>query len=61
MAATTTVDTILDLRVVVNVPADRLDVLEQGAVTRSIRIAVGQTQYRTPLGHFRLDYAVWNP
>jgi murein L,D-transpeptidase YcbB/YkuD len=35
--------------------------VEDGALTRSIHVAVGQPKYRTPLGHFRLDYAVWNP
>src|SRR5688572_2710936 len=49
------------LRLVLNVPAYRLDVVEQGTVTRSISVAVGQPKYRTPIGHFRLDYAVWNP
>ena len=56
-----TVDTVTDLRVMLNVPAFRLDVVERGAVTRSIRVAVGQPKYRTPIGHFRMDYAVWNP
>jgi len=55
------VDTSPDLRLVLNVPAYRLDVVESGAVTRSIPVAVGQPKYRTPLGHFRIDYAVWNP
>lgn len=55
------VDTSPDLRIVLNVPAFRLDVVEQGTVTRSITVAVGQPKYRTPLGHFRIDYAVWNP
>ena len=55
------VDTSPDLRLVMNVPAYRLDVLEDGAVTRSIPVAVGQPKFRTPLGHFRIDYAVWNP
>ena len=55
------VDTSPDLRLVLNVPAYRLDVVEAGAVTRSIPVAVGQPKYRTPLGHFRIDYAVWNP
>jgi hypothetical protein len=55
------VDTSPDLRLVLNVPAYRLDVVERGAVTRSIPVAVGQPKYRTPLGHFRMDYAVWNP
>lgn len=30
-------------------------------MTRSIRVAVGQPKYRTPIGHFRIDYVVWNP
>lgn len=55
------VDTSPDLRLVLNVPAYRLDVVERGEVTRSIDVAVGQPKYRTPLGHFRIDYAVWNP
>jgi hypothetical protein len=55
------VDTSPDLRLVLNVPAYRLDVVEHDAVTRSIPVAVGQPKYRTPLGHFRIDYAVWNP
>jgi murein L,D-transpeptidase YcbB/YkuD len=35
--------------------------VEDGAVTRSIPVAVGQPKYRTPLGHFRIDHVVWNP
>ncbi|HEU4721427.1 MAG TPA: L,D-transpeptidase family protein [Gemmatimonadaceae bacterium] len=54
-------DTSTELRLLLNVPAYRLDVIERGTVTRSIRVAVGQRQYRTPLGHFRIDYTVWNP
>ena len=55
------VDTSPDLRLMLNVPAYRLDVVEQGVVTRSIDVAVGQPKYRTPVGHFRIDYTVWNP
>jgi L,D-transpeptidase catalytic domain len=55
------VDTSTDLRLLLNVPAYRLDVVEQGAITRTITVAVGQPKYRTPLGHFQIDYAVWNP
>lgn len=54
-------DTTADLRLALNVPAFRLDVIERGTVTRSIRVAVGQPGFRTPLGHFRIDYVVWNP
>jgi len=54
-------DTSPDLRLLLNVPAYRLDVVERGSLTRSIPVAVGQPKYRTPLGHFRIDYVVWNP
>jgi murein L,D-transpeptidase YcbB/YkuD len=54
-------DTTPDLRLVLNVPAYRLDVVERGRVTRSISVAVGQPKYPTPIGHYRVDYAVWNP
>lgn len=54
-------DTTDVLRLRLNVPAYRLDVIEHGRVSRSIPVAVGQPKYRTPLGQFRLDYVVWNP
>ena len=54
-------DTTAELRLALNVPAYRLDVMEGGMVTRSARVAVGQPRYRTPLGHFRVDYVIWNP
>ena len=54
-------DTSAELRLVLNVPAFRLDVVEYGAVTRSIPVAVGMRQYKTPIGSYRVDYAVWNP
>ena len=54
-------DTTDELRLRLNVPAYRLDVTEHGRVSRSIPVAVGQPRYRTPLGHFRMDYVVWNP
>jgi hypothetical protein len=55
------VDTATDLRILLNLPAYRLEVLDRGAVTLTIPVAVGQPKYRTPLGSFRIDYAVWNP
>jgi len=54
-------DTSTTLRLSLNVPAYRLDVIERHSVTRSIPVAVGQPKFRTPLGHFRIDYVVWNP
>ena len=54
-------DTTPDLRLVLNLPSYNLDVLERGRRTRTISVAVGQRKYPTPVGHFRLDYATWNP
>ena len=54
-------DTTDELRLRLNVPAYRLDVIEHGRLSRSIAVAVGQPKYRTPVGHFRIDYVVWNP
>lgn len=54
-------DTTDELRLVLNLPAYRLDVLEHGRLGRTIPVAVGQPKYPTPIGHFRLDYVVWNP
>lgn len=54
-------DTTPDLRLLLNLPAYRLDVIERGEVAREISVAVGQPRYRTPLGHFRMDHIVWNP
>ncbi len=54
-------DTTEELRLVLNLPAYRLDVLEHGRVGRTIPVAVGQRKYPTPIGHYRLDYVTWNP
>lgn len=49
------------LRLSINVPAYRLEVIENGVVTRTIPVAVGQPRYRTPLGRYAIDYVIWNP
>ncbi|HET9682645.1 MAG TPA: L,D-transpeptidase [Gemmatimonadaceae bacterium] len=54
-------DTTAELRLVLNLPAYRLDVLEDGRIESTIPVAVGQRKYPTPIGHYRLDYVVWNP
>jgi hypothetical protein len=54
-------DTTAELRLVLNLPAYTLDVLEHGRRTRTISVAVGQRKYPSPIGHFQLDYATWNP
>ena len=44
-----------------NVPAYRLDVLEDGRVTREITVAVGTPEHPTPIGAFEVTKIVWNP
>lgn len=51
----------LSLALVLNVPAARLDVLENGAVTRAYRVAVGTPDHPTPIGTFRIARVEWNP
>ena len=50
-----------ELRLVLNIPAYRLDVIEHGAVTRTIPVAVGQRRYPTPIGSYAIDEVIWNP
>lgn len=52
---------VASLELVLNVPATRLDVLEQGAVTHSYLVAVGTREHPTPLGSFQVTRIVWNP
>jgi murein L,D-transpeptidase YcbB/YkuD len=54
-------DSLAQLRLVLNVPASRLDVLEEGKVPRSYRVAVGTHDHPTPIGSFYIDRIVWNP
>jgi len=49
------------LRLVLNLPAYRIDVYEFGERTRSYGVAIGMAGYRTPRGTFRLSIAEWNP
>jgi murein L,D-transpeptidase YcbB/YkuD len=54
-------DSLVPLRLVLNVAASRLDLLEEGKATRSYRVAVGTCDHPTPIGSFRIDRIVWNP
>jgi hypothetical protein len=49
------------LRFVVNVPAFRLDVYENGYLTTSYPVTVGQPREPTPIGTYKLQKVVWNP
>ena len=51
----------LDLRVVVNLPAYRLDALVGDSVITTMRVAVGMPRYPTPRGDFEITSIDWNP
>ena len=44
-----------------NIPAYRLDVLDESTVVASYGVAVGMRRYRTPVGAFAVHRIVWNP
>ncbi len=49
------------LRLVLNVPANRIYVYEHGERTKSYRVSVGARQHATPAGNYTLSTANWNP
>jgi L,D-transpeptidase ErfK/SrfK len=49
------------LRLVVNVPANRLYVYEDGVRTRTYAVSVGLRGYETPAGDYRIREVIWNP
>ena len=49
------------LRIVINIPAFRLDVYSAGAIIRSMPVAVGMPRYKTPRGEFAITRVEWNP
>ncbi|HET9424715.1 MAG TPA: L,D-transpeptidase [Gemmatimonadaceae bacterium] len=48
-------------RVVINIPAYRLDVLVGDSLVRSLPVAVGMPGFRTPRGEFAISSVEWNP
>lgn len=50
-----------DLRLVLNIPASRIDVYEHGERTRSLEISVGRRGHETPAGRYRISSVIWNP
>lgn len=54
-------DTTRALRLSLNLPAYRLDVLVDGELSRSYTVAVGSPDHRTPIGGFTIDRVIWNP
>lgn len=49
------------LHLVVNIPAFRLDVYENGSLQTSYPVTVGKPRDPTPTGHYKLQKVVWNP
>lgn len=50
-----------DLRLVLNIPASRLDVFEHGTRTRSFDVSAGRRDFATPRGSYRITRVIWNP
>jgi murein L,D-transpeptidase YcbB/YkuD len=50
-----------DLRLVLNIPASRLDVFENGVRTRSFDVSAGRREFATPRGNYRITRVTWNP
>jgi murein L,D-transpeptidase YcbB/YkuD len=49
------------LRLVLNVPAHRLYVFEDGRNTRVYKVSVGLPGHQTPAGTYKVSQAIWNP
>ena len=50
-----------DLRIVINIPASRMDVYERGEKTRSFAISAGRREFATPAGQYKISQVIWNP
>jgi hypothetical protein len=50
-----------DIRLVLNIPASRIDVFENGERTRSIEVSAGAREFATPTGKYRISSVIWNP
>jgi len=50
-----------DLRLVINIPASRLDVYEKGEHTHSYDISAGKREFATPPGKYGVREIIWNP
>ena len=51
----------VDLRLVLNIPASRIDVYERGKRTRTYDVSAGSRQFSTPPGKYRVSRITWNP
>lgn len=49
------------IRLVLNIPAFRLDIVRAGAIVRTFPVAVGAPAWPTPIGRYVVDEITWNP
>jgi hypothetical protein len=49
------------LRLVLNVPAHRIYVFENGVNTHTYKVSVGMAGHQTPAGSYEISQAIWNP
>lgn len=49
------------IRLVLNIPAFRVDVVRAGRVVRTFPVAVGAPRWPTPVGRYVVDEITWNP
>ncbi len=60
LAAQTARDT-TNLRLLLNVPAYRLDAMVDSRLAGSMRVAIGSKEHPTPIGHYAVTDVTWNP
>ena len=50
-----------DTRVVVNIPAFRMDIFEDGSLTKSYKVGIGTPEFPLPTGLRKADAVIFNP
>src|SRR5580765_3742668 len=50
-----------DTRIVVNIPAFRMDVFREGTLLRSFKIGIGYQQFPLPTGFRKAEQIIFNP
>ena len=50
-----------DTRIIVNIPAFRMDVFQDGALLRSFKIGIGYQEYPLPTGFRKAEQIIFNP
>ncbi|MGE0553552.1 MAG: L,D-transpeptidase [Gemmatimonadales bacterium] len=50
-----------EVALILNLPASRLDLVREGRLETSHRVAIGQPEFPTPTGQFLVSAAEWNP